>query len=330
MNARNIQKLVFPLLIAGLALNARPAFAANWWDSLFSSNQNSTSTATPSASTTTAATPGNFADDRAEFRNDNRQMHDLYQKMWQNKQAGIDTTADQQAISDLQAKINNSRNQLSAERQHNLDSVASSRKSVADTIAKLNADKAAGLDTTADEEALKIAKNTLRADEQKARQDGAGGMRGQGYGNQNGPGPRGGWNQNHPKNAFVPNNGNWNNASGSAPLSADRQHDLDSVASSRKSVADTIAKLNADKAAGLDTTADEEALKIAQNTLRADQQKARQNGAGGMRGPGSGYGNQRWNNPQQPQQDSYGRRDRSDSNNRRDGNGGHYRRGSQQ
>lgn len=214
MNARKSQILFFFMLTLFFS---RTAFAASWWDNWFNSNQSSTSTSNSSTTPAAAATnpitadPANTAAAQAQFQSDRQQMHDLYQKVWQDRQTGADPTADMQAIQSLQQKMTTDRTQVFADRQalmqHDVDSVQSSRKSLSDTYAKLKQDQAAGADTTADLQALQTAKNTLRADEQKARTDGAG-MRG-GYGGQYGQ--QRAWNHN---NNWREHRENWNQNAG--------------------------------------------------------------------------------------------------------------------
>lgn len=210
MNAKHTKHLFGAFLILGLiTAGTSTAFAADkpWWE--FWNNNSTRNLPTPNS---TPQVDSNIARDQNSIQNDQKNLHDLYQKIWQDKQSGIDPTADQTALQSLQQSMQNDRQQFQTDRQANQpnilrdqNSLQNDRQNMSSAYQKLQQDKRAGVDTTADQQAVDNLKQSYANDRAQYQADG-------GNVNQQGHNRRGGYGQQQSNGApgAPAQNGQWN------------------------------------------------------------------------------------------------------------------------
>ncbi len=199
MNSK-YHKLAVAALIAGFVMGPQHrAFAdsSQWWQQLFgnqtqnnntnaNTNNNSSSWQFGNRNNQTLtqeqiqADP-NLARDQNSVQNDQAQLKQLYQNLRDHQQAGLDTSADLQAIANQKQSYMNDMNQYRAdmnvnpnaqELTRNQNSIENDRQQLRGLYEKLNQDQRAGVDTTADLQAIANQKQSYINDVNQYRASG--------------------------------------------------------------------------------------------------------------------------------------------------------------
>lgn len=172
------RKMLYLSILFAVTSCARPAFADNWWDSFFASNQGTTSV-TPSASATAEQVQA-LNNSQQSLAEDQQRLNEAYNLLRQHQAAGQDTSADIANINNIQQTLRNRSREV---RQQSMQvqnpalyqarsNYRTDQENLKAAYEKLRQDQRAGADTTASLEALNAQKQLARQSREQMQANG--------------------------------------------------------------------------------------------------------------------------------------------------------------